>query len=184
VSNLLEGSLVRLSVADTDEVVRAWSKWNADTEFKRLLDDQPPTMMSPAQQRRELEQETRDDKNFYFAVRPMNFDAKIGFTALWVNWLHHDAFVAIGIGERMYWGKGYGTDAMRITLRYAFEELDLHRVSLSVWAVNARAIRSYINAGFKLEGRVRESMQRDGTRMDMLLMGVLRSEFRVPSAEH
>jgi RimJ/RimL family protein N-acetyltransferase len=73
---------------------------------------------------------------------------------------------------------------MRITLRYAFEELDLHRVSLSVWAVNARAIRSYINAGFKLEGRVRESMQRDGTRMDMLLMGVLRSEFRVPSAEH
>jgi RimJ/RimL family protein N-acetyltransferase len=46
-----------------------------------------------------------------------------------------------------------------------------------VWGVNERAIRSYINAGFKLEGRVRENMQRDGRRLDTLVMGILRSEF-------
>ncbi len=177
-SNPLEGTLVRLSVAGTDEVIRMWAKWNADTEFKRLLDDQPPRLVSPAEQRKELEQETHDDKSYFFAVRPLNFDAKIGFTALWVSWLHRDAFVAIGIGERMYWGKGYGTDAMRVTLRYAFDELNLHRVSLTVWAVNERAIRSYINAGFKVEGRIRESMHRDGRRMDMLVMGILHSEFQ------
>jgi RimJ/RimL family protein N-acetyltransferase len=177
-SNPLEGRLVRLSVANTDEVIQAWQRWNADTEFKRLLDDQAPRMVSPAEQRKSLDGETHSDKDFFFAVRPMNFDAKIGFTALWVNWLHRDAFVAIGIGDRMYWGKGYGTDAMRLTLRYAFEELNLHRVSLTVWAVNERAIRSYINAGFRVEGRVREHMQREGRRLDMLVMGVLGVEFR------
>jgi len=175
--NPLEGQLVRLSFADTDEVIRAWSKWDSDSEFKRLLDDQPPRLTSPAQHRRELEEETRDNKSFFFAVRPLNFDLKIGFTALWVNWLHRDAYVAIGIGERIYWGKGYGTDAMRITLRYAFEELNLHRVTLTVWGVNERAIRSYINAGFRVEGRLRETMRRDGRRMDMLAMGILKSEF-------
>ena len=175
--NPLEGRLVHLSFADTEEVVRAWSKWDLDSEFKRLLDDQPPRLISPAQHRRELEEETYNKKSFFFAVRPLNSDMKIGFTALWLNWLHRDAFVAIGIGERDYWGKGFGTDAMRITLRYAFEELNLHRVSLTVWGVNERAIRSYINAGFRVEGRLRETMRRDGRPMDMLVMGILRSEF-------
>lgn len=177
VSNPLEGNLVSLSFANTDEVIQAWMKWDADTEFKRLLDDQPPRMVSPAEQRKELEEETRNDKNYFFAVRSLDTRQKIGFTALWLNWLHRDAFIAIGIGERDYWSRGYGTDAMRLTLRYAFEELNLHRVSLTVWAVNERAIRSYKKAGFKLEGRVRDSMQRDGRRLDMLVMGILRSEF-------
>jgi RimJ/RimL family protein N-acetyltransferase len=176
-SNPLDGKLVRLSFANTDEVVQMWQCWDMDTEFKRLLDDQPPRMVSTAEQRKELDEETRSDKSFFFAVRPLDTDQKIGFTALWINWPHRDAFVAIGIGERSYWGKGYGTDAMRLTLRYAFEELNLHRVSLTVWGVNERAIRSYINAGFKLEGRVRENMQRDGRRLDTLVMGILRSEF-------
>jgi RimJ/RimL family protein N-acetyltransferase len=177
-SNPLEGQLVRLTFANTDEVIQAWQRWDADTEFKRLLDDEPPRLKSPAQQRKELDEETRSDKGFFFAVKPLGSDAKIGFTALWVNWPQRDAFVAIGIGERDYWGKGYGTDAMRLTLRYAFDELNLHRVTLTVWSVNERAIRSYEKAGFKREGVQRETMQRDGRRVDTVVMGVLGEEFR------
>lgn len=176
-NNLLEGKLVRLSIANTDEVMQAWTKWDADTEFKRLLDDEPPRLMSPAQRRRELDEETRSDKDFFFAVRAVEDDKNIGFTALWVTWSQRDAYVAIGIGERDYWGRGYGTDAMRLTLRYAFEELDLHRVTLTVWSVNERAIRSYERAGFKREGVQRETMLREGRRVDTVVMGVLRGEF-------
>lgn len=177
-NNPLEGQLVRLTFANTDEVIQAWTKWDADTEFKRLLDDGPPRLMSPAQQRKELEEETRNDKNFSFAVRVLDGDAKIGFTALWVNWPLRDAWVAIGIGERDYWGRGYGTDAMRLTLRYAFDELNLHRVTLTVWDVNERAIRSYEKAGFKREGLQRETMLREGRRVDTVVMGVLREEWK------
>jgi RimJ/RimL family protein N-acetyltransferase len=86
--------------------------------------------------------------------------------------------VGIGIGEREYWGKGYGKDAMRIMLRYAFMELNLHRVSLNVYEYNPRAIRSYEKAGFTVEGRQRQALNRDGRRWDMIYMGSLREEWK------
>ncbi len=85
--------------------------------------------------------------------------------------------MGIGLGERKYWSKGYGTDAMRIILRYAFTELNLHRVSLDTFEYNPRAIRSYEKAGFKIEGRVRQLLNREGRRWDVIYMGILREEW-------
>ena len=66
---------------------------------------------------------------------------------------------------------------MRIILRYAFDELNLKRVTLNVFDYNPRAIRSYEKAGFKLEGRQREALHKDGQRYDILYMGILRDEW-------
>jgi RimJ/RimL family protein N-acetyltransferase len=86
-------------------------------------------------------------------------------------------WVGIGIGERDYWGKGYGTDAMKLCLQYAFMELGAQRVSLGLLEYNARALKSYEKAGFKLEGRMRQEMLREGKRTDTLWMGILRDEW-------
>ena len=94
-----------------------------------------------------------------------------------VDWGNRDAFVGIGIGEREFWGKGYGTDAMELILRYAFAELNLRRVSLTVFEFNQRAVRSYEKAGFRLEGRQRHGMQREGRRWDILFMGIMHEEW-------
>jgi RimJ/RimL family protein N-acetyltransferase len=94
-----------------------------------------------------------------------------------VQWTHGDTFVGIGIGEPDYRGKGYGTDAMRVILRFAFMELNLHRVSLDVFEYNPRAIRSYEKAGFVIEGRKRRVVNRDGRRWDDIYMGILREEW-------
>ena len=59
-------------------------------------------------------------------------------------------------------------------LRFAFTELNLRRVSLTVYEYNPRAIRSYEKAGFVVEGRVRQCLNRDGRRWDMLCMGILK----------
>jgi len=56
-------------------------------------------------------------------------------------------------------------------------ELNLHRVSLDVFEYNPRAIRSYEKVGFKHEGRVRQALNRDGRRWDILYMGILREEW-------
>ncbi len=87
----------------------------------------------------------------------------------------------ITIGERDAWGRGYGTEAADLMLAHAFERLDLHRVGLSVFAFNERAIRSYEKAGFRVEGRLREAIARDGRFWDEIQMGVLRDEW---IAEH
>jgi RimJ/RimL family protein N-acetyltransferase len=91
--------------------------------------------------------------------------------------------VGIGIGERDFWSKGYGTDTMKVCLRYAFLELGLQRVSLGVFEYNPRAVRSYEKAGFKLEGRTRYDAHREGKRYDSLWMGILREEWLQKNGE-
>lgn len=75
-------------------------------------------------------------------------------------------------------GKGYGTEAVRLLLDYAFDQMNLNRVYLNVSAQNARAIRAYEKAGFVREGVARQARYADGQYGDVLLMGVLREEYR------
>lgn len=83
----------------------------------------------------------------------------------------------ITIGERDAWGQGFGTETAELMLQHAFERLGLHRVGLSVFAFNERAIRSYEKAGFHIEGRLREAIQRDGRYWDEVQMGALGREW-------
>jgi RimJ/RimL family protein N-acetyltransferase len=84
----------------------------------------------------------------------------------------------ISIGEPDAWGNGYGTEATELMLWLAFERIGLHRVALSVFSFNERAIRSYEKAGFIVEGRDREAIMRDGKRWDEITMGILEPEWR------
>ena len=83
----------------------------------------------------------------------------------------------ITIGERDAWGRGLGTEATELMLEHAFERLGLHRVGLSVFSYNLRAIRAYEKAGFRIEGRQREAILRDGRYWDEIQMGVLVDEW-------
>jgi RimJ/RimL family protein N-acetyltransferase len=83
----------------------------------------------------------------------------------------------ITIGERDAWGRGLGTEATELMLEHAFERLGLHRVGLSVFSYNLRAIRAYEKAGFRIEGRHREAILRDGRYWDEIQMGVLVDEW-------
>ncbi len=78
------------------------------------------------------------------------------------------ALFHITIGERDAWGHGYGSEATRLMVDHAFESLGLHRVALSVFAFNERAIRAYLRVGFVIEGRAREAIWRDGRWWDEL----------------
>ena len=84
----------------------------------------------------------------------------------------------ISLGEHDAWGQGYGTEATRLMLGLAFDSIGLHRVGLSVFSFNERAIRSYEKAGFRLEGRARDAILRDGERRDELSMAILAPEWR------
>ena len=125
-----------------------------------------------------LEEDLESEKCQAFAIRTLDGDRIIGEIGLdGVRWTHGDCFVGIGLGEREFWGKGYGTDAMKIILRYAFSELNLQRVTLNVFEYNQRGVRSYEKAGFVHEGREREVLLREGRRWDVHYMGILREDW-------
>ena len=95
-----------------------------------------------------------------------------------VDWKNRNAELGIAIWKKEYWGRGYGTDAIIALLKYAFHELNLHRVYLRVYNFNKRAIRCYEKAGFKKEGVMREAFWRNGEWHDTILMSILQSEFK------
>ncbi|MBR0838806.1 GNAT family N-acetyltransferase [Bradyrhizobium liaoningense] len=88
------------------------------------------------------------------------------------------ASFAVGILDPNYLGRGIGTEAMRLALQFAFEQMSLHRISVRVLAYNHRAIRAYQKCGFLVEGRERESAWVNDHWHDDLIMGLLDREFR------
>ncbi len=94
-----------------------------------------------------------------------------------VNAQDRRATMAIGIGNPALLGKGFGTEAIDLLLRHAFEDIGLHRIGIRVLAYNRRAIRAYEKCGFVIEGRERETAYVNGSWHDDIMMGLLDREF-------
>ncbi len=100
----------------------------------------------------------------------------VGAVSLWgIDSHNRRAHLGISLGPE-FRGKGYGTDACRVLLRYAFVDRGFHRVQLEVLAGNAAALRAYEKAGFVEDGRMRESAWVRGAYVDEVYLGVLSTD--------
>jgi RimJ/RimL family protein N-acetyltransferase len=125
-----------------------------------------------------MEENTDPKDSFVFAVRPLESDELLGLIFLdGILWSNRTAWIALAFGEEQNRGKGYGYEAMQLLLRFAFHELNLHRVQLSVFEYNIRAIKLYEKLGFVREGAQREFLQRDGRRYALIFYGLLIHEW-------
>jgi RimJ/RimL family protein N-acetyltransferase len=124
-----------------------------------------------------------DDHGTNLALVLKQEDRHIGGIGLSsIQWPARRAVIGIVIGEQDCWGKGYGTQAMRLMLGHAFNTLNLNRVALRVFESNARARACYLKVGFQEEGRLRQDRFAGGRYEDVLLMSVLRSEWAPEAA--
>ena len=94
-----------------------------------------------------------------------------------LDWRNRCCEIGIFIGDKEFWGRGYGTQVMRLMLNYGFNTLNLNRIYLRVYESNPRGIRCYEKAGFRHEGRLRQAIFQDGRYIDLLMMGIIRSEW-------
>lgn len=180
--DIYRSTLVRLGSESPEVMVKAFVNWDHDTEMHRLADTDPVQLWSEKKLKEFIEKdgEKKNEQAFRFSIRTLAEDKLIGVTSLWVHsWTHSDAWSGIMVGDREYWGKGFGTDAMRLIVQYGFVELNLRRISLDLHAYNERALKSYQKVGFKLEGRMRGNGLRDGVRYDSLWMGILREDWTI-----
>jgi RimJ/RimL family protein N-acetyltransferase len=125
---------------------------------------------------------SKTGEGFFFAVCELGDDRFVGTTWLkGVDYWHGSAELAIYM-DRDHIGAGFGTDAQRIVLRFAFVSLGLKRVWLTAYASNTRAIRSYEKLGFTHEGVMRQSWRGPRGLEDSVLMAVLADEWQDTAA--
>jgi RimJ/RimL family protein N-acetyltransferase len=116
-------------------------------------------------------------RNVRVAICDASTQALLGVAYLLdIDWVNRDAEFAIQIGDAAARGCGIGTEATRVVLDHAFDDLDLHRVHLAVLASNARAIALYEKTGFRAEGLFRQAVFKDGQRVDVIPMAILADE--------
>ena len=113
-----------------------------------------------------------------FAIRKINNKELIGTCQLHsIHPIHRSAELQIRIGQEDQQGKGFGTDAVNLLLKFGFNELGLNRIFLHVFDSNERATRVYEKAGMKVEGKLREGVFIDGEFKSILVLAILKREF-------
>lgn len=113
-----------------------------------------------------------------YSIIDAKTDSLIGSVGLdGIDMLNSTAEIGIAIGDKNYWDKGYGAEAMELLLDYGFRRLNLHSVFLHVYSFNERAVRCYKKVGFKMAGTLRSQVQRGGKFYDRHLMDILPDEF-------
>jgi RimJ/RimL family protein N-acetyltransferase len=94
-----------------------------------------------------------------------------------IDKMNSHAELGIAIGDKKYWGKGFGLAAMKEMLIWGFKELGLNKIWLRVEVDNDKAIKSYIRMGYVEEGVLRQDRFRNGEFVDRLRMSILKQEF-------
>lgn len=174
---MLTGDKVILRAVRREDLPRI-NQFNNDPEFAFLVDEEPWEPVSLAREEAQFEEQMSEGRRNgpRFAIEADQ--QYIGHCLLFnIDTFARICQLGIGIGDPAYQGKGYGRDALRLLLNYAFTIRNLRKVGLSVNADNERAIRSYRACGFVEEGRLREQAFVNGAYIDVLCMGILHAEW-------
>jgi RimJ/RimL family protein N-acetyltransferase len=176
---MLRGERVLLRSIEREDLPWLWEHHN-DYEVGTLVNDGPPEPQSLARLEADFDRDTGEGgfDGTRFAIEAAGI--LIGRCELFdFDEIARNCKLGISLSKE-YWGQGFGREAVDVLLDYAFDKRNLEKVHLDVLEDNERAIRAYEACGFKEEGRLRRHAWHEGAYKDLVVMGVLRSEWRDP----
>ena len=115
-----------------------------------------------------------------FSIVDLETDSSIGRCMLFnLDRVNRQAALGIVIGEKEYWGKGFGQDAAKLLLDYGFNLLNLNNIMLGTYSFNERAQACFRKLGFKEIGKRRQARIINMKKYDLILMDMLAEEFEL-----
>lgn len=172
--SIIDGEKVRLRPVEERDLPH-FVQWLKDRELARWLEhlESAPTL----EEEYEWWHDKRSDPDSVLWAIDSPEGCLIGTIELRLTMRAERAEMGVAIHDKTQWGKGLGTDAVRLVVDYAFDELNLNRVGLTTDEENARAIRCYEKVGFVREGLLRQHRLLDGRFGNTVVMGILRDEW-------
>jgi RimJ/RimL family protein N-acetyltransferase len=181
-TQLFVGDNIRFTAYDPDKDASIEAAWTSDIEYMRAIRERPSYPLSEPRIKKMHEERCKYiDKHelFFWALRLKEDERLIGWVKLWrIEWTHHTCFVTVVIGAPTDRRHGYGNEAMRLALRYGFDELNLHRISAINIDTKSSAASFLQRFGFVEEVRRREAILIGNQRVDEVYYGLLRSEWQ------
>lgn len=171
----LDGDCIYLRPHELENVDNFY-KWFNDPEIRRLIGEVYP--LSKIEAKEKFESWIKEKNSVSLSIMTKKDNKWIGIIGLInINNAHRHAEIGIVIGEKDYWSKGYGREAIKLILNYGFNRLNLHRIYLGMIDYNTRAKKAYKSLGFVQEGILREKFYIDGNYYDGIVMSILRKEW-------
>jgi RimJ/RimL family protein N-acetyltransferase len=180
--SLFEGKTICFTAVDPEQDYKVESQWTYNLDYARRYREVPVRPLAPHELKKYYEKWLKESleggRKFHFSVRLKAEDRLVGFVRFWImEWNHGVGLIDIAIGEPDL-RPVVEPEALTMALAYAFDELNLHRVSIRLPDYDAAGIEILENAGFTLEIRRKDSFYRTGHYWDWLQYGMLISEWK------
>ena len=180
---MFEGKLVRLRAYSKDDLVIAKEMLNQSDVIQFLSPGTPYPLKIEDEEKWYNSFDATSESTYGFAIELKENNQYIGgcgFANL--DWKNRYGIVGIFLGSEFH-NQGYGTDALTVLVRFAFEQMNLNKVQLDVFSFNERGIACYKKIGFREEGRLRQTIFRNGRYYDTVVMGILGEEWADKSGQ-
>jgi [ribosomal protein S5]-alanine N-acetyltransferase len=171
VNRFIEGARLYLREVRLSDVNEDYYLWMNDPEITKYLESRfyPNSIEGLIEY---VKNKLCDEDSVFFAIILKDGDRHIGNIKLGpINFIHKFADVALLIGEKDYWGKGYAVEAIRLVADYAFDQLNLHKLTAGCYDANIGSKKCFQKAGFSIEGRKKSHYFSECTYVDAILLG-------------
>jgi RimJ/RimL family protein N-acetyltransferase len=180
--SLFEGKTIRLAAVDPEQDYKIESQWTYDLDYARRYREAPVRPLAPHELKKYYEKWLKESleggRKYHFSVRLKAEDRLVGFVRFWImEWNHGVGRIDLATGEAGL-RPVVEPEALKLALAYAFDELNLHRVAVSLPDYDSTGIEILENAGFTLEVRRKDSFYRTGRYWDWLQYGMLVTEWK------
>ncbi len=172
-----QGKLVQLRPLERTDI-SSLRRWVNDPKVSKFLGGVFPVMEKDEEEW--IDNLHKDTNNIVLGIVDAKIKKLIGAIGLHnIHWQHRTAVTGTFIGEKEYWGKGYGTDAKMLLLDFAFNALDLYGVLSKVFAYNKRSLAYGKKCGYEEIGRIPQWMRaQNGERCDVVLLIVTQEKWQ------
>lgn len=170
----LEGENIYLREVRESDVNENYYRWMNDPDITQYLESRfYPNSLEEL--RHYVGEKSKDNSSVFLAIILKNGNRHIGNIKLGpINWIHRYADVALIIGEKDCWGKGYASSAICLVTKYAFKTLNLHKLMAGCYDLNQGSAKAFQKAGFQTEGVRKRHYYYDGGYIDSVLLGIVR----------